>query len=131
MFASSDSRSRPSFLHGLLLAASIAGLSPALASLEMPLPDGVYRAERGYNAPRDICPARIEIAEVKIAGGSIEFESGGSTWSGMIDEMTGVIRIETAGIKPRPTAELNIRGHYSKAQLFSAVCGSGYFRVLR
>ncbi len=131
VFALSAGKSKPSLLHGLLLAASIAVISPAVASLETPLPDGTYRAERGYSAPRDICPARIEITGVKVVAGSIEFESGGSTWSGMINEKTGVIRIETIGIKPRPTAELNIRGHYTKAQLFSTVCGNGYFRVFR
>jgi hypothetical protein len=98
---------------------------------EPPLPDGTYRAERGYNAPRDICPAKIDITEVKVSAGTIEFLSGGSLWFGMINEKTGVIRIETTGIKPRPTAELNIRGHHLNAQLFSTVCGAGYFRVLR
>ncbi len=98
---------------------------------DTPLPDGTYRAERGYNAPRDICPARIEITEVKVAAGTIEFQSGGSLWFGMINEKTGVIRIETTGIKPRPTADLNIRGHHTSAQLFSTVCGAGYFRVVR
>lgn len=131
MFALAAANPKPSFLHGILLAGSIAAISPALASLETPLPDGTYRAERGYNAPRDICPARIEISDVKVSGGAIEFESGGSVWSGMINEKTGVIRIETAGIKPRPTADLNIRGHHSKAQLYSAVCGAGYFRIIR
>jgi hypothetical protein len=98
---------------------------------ETPLPDGTYRAERGYNAPRDICPAKIEIAEVKVAAGTIEFQSGGSLWFGMINEKTGVIRIETTGIKPRPTADLNIRGHHANAQLFSTVCGAGFFRIIR
>ncbi len=117
--------------HSAFLAAALSIWTPALANLETPLPDGIYRAERGYHAPRDICPSRIEITSVKVAGGAIEFESGGSQWSGLISEKTGVIRIETSGIKPRPTAELNIRGHYTKAQMFSAVCGSGYFRVIR
>jgi hypothetical protein len=98
---------------------------------ETPLPDGTYRAERGYSTPRDICPSRIEIAEVKVSVGTIEFQSEGSFWFGMINEKTGVIRIETTGIKPRPTADLNIRGHYSNAQLFSTVCGAGYFRIVR
>jgi hypothetical protein len=120
-----------SWLHALLLGTSLAVHSPAVASLETPLPDGTYRAERGYNAVRDICPSRIEIAEVKIVGGKIEFESSGSIWTGIIDAKTGVIRIETAGIRPRPTAELIIRGHHTKAQMFSTICGAGYFRVLR
>lgn len=130
--ASRPSR-KPNFAwhHGALLAASLAAWTPALASLETPLPDGSYRAERGYNAPRDICPARIEITDVKVASGTIVFESGGSQWSGMINEKTGVIRIETTGITPRPTADLNIRGHHTKAVLFSTVCGNGYFRILR
>lgn len=96
-----------------------------------PLANGVYRAERGYNRARASCPGKIEIEQVKIAAGTIEFESGGSRWFGMINEKTGVIRIETTGITPRPTAPLTIRGHYSKAQLFSTVCGAGYFRVIR
>jgi hypothetical protein len=95
-----------------------------------PLSDGTYRAERGYNRPRASCPAKIEIAAVRIAAGTIEFESGGSRWSGSIDGKNGVIRIETAGITPRPTAALLIRGHFSNAQLFSAVCGAGYFRII-
>ena len=49
----------------------------------------------------------------------------------LINEKTGVIRIETTGIKPRPTADLNIRGHHTAAQLFSTVCGVGYFRIVR
>jgi hypothetical protein len=119
----------------LFLLSAAASIAPDSAhpqtTQEMALPDGTYHAERGYNAPRDICPAKIDVSEVKVSAGTIEFQSGGSLWFGMIDERTGVIRIETAGIKPRPTAELNIRGHHLNAQLFSTVCGAGYFRVLR
>ncbi len=131
MAAKTSRKPKLAWHHGAFLAAMLAVWTPALASLEIPLPDGTYRAERGYNAPRDICPSRIEISDVKIAAGTIAFESGGSQWSGMINEKTGVIRIEVTGITPRPTADLNIRGHYTKAQMFSTVCGNGYFRVLR
>jgi hypothetical protein len=94
------------------------------------LSDGTYKAERGYNRPRASCPAKIEIMAVKIAAGTIEFESGGSRWFGSTNDKNGVIRIETAGISPRPTAALLIRGHFTNAQLFSAVCGAGYFRII-
>lgn len=116
-----------------LLAAFLVAPVAALPQVkqETALPDGTYRAERGYNAPRDICPAKIDIAEVKVSAGTIEFQSGGSLWFGMINEKNGVIRIETTGIKPRPTADLTIRGHHTNAQLFSTVCGAGYFRVVR
>lgn len=127
----SEAKSAPNFAHGVFLAFSLGIISWTLASLETPLPEGAYRAERGYQSPRDSCPARIEIADVRIAGGTIEFESGGAVWSGTINEKTGVVRIETAGIEPRPNSDLHIRGHYAKAQLFSSVCGLGYFRVLR
>lgn len=118
----------------LAFAALLLTLSPAGAQAGRkadPLPDGVYRGERGYNRARASCPGKIEIQQVKIAAGTIEFESGGSRWFGMINEKTGVIRIETTGITPRPTAPLTIRGHHAKAQLFSTVCGAGYFRVVR
>jgi hypothetical protein len=73
----------------------------------------------------------VEIAEVRISGGVIAFESGDASWTGFINEGTGVIRIEAPGITPRPTSALHIRGHYTKAQLFSAICGTGYFRIVR
>ncbi len=99
--------------------------------MKTPLPDGSYRAVRGYAAPKDGCPDRIEIEYVRVAAGTVRFESGGSVWSGSISEDRGIIRIETGGIEPRPSAALNIRGHHRNASLYSAVCGVGYFRILR
>jgi hypothetical protein len=119
------------WLHGLLLAAPLALLTPALASLETPLPDGIYRAERGYWHVSENCQRHAEIADVKISGGEISFENGGANWLGTISEKTGIIRIESPGITPRPKSALHIRGHYSRAQLFSAICGAGYFRIIR
>ncbi len=119
------------WIHGVLLAVPLALLTPLLAGLETPLPDGSYRAVRGYRAASEACPGRAEIEAVTITAGSISFASGDTSWLGTIDRRTGVIRIETAGITPRPSSPLHIRGHYTKAQLFSAVCGVGYFRILR
>ncbi len=119
------------WLHGLLLALPLGMLGPALALLETPLPDGVYRAVRGYNAVTLHCPERIEIEGVKIADGTISFQSGDVAWQGVIDREYGIIRIEAAGIAPRPTGDVHVRGHHSKARLYSDFCGSGYFRILR
>ena len=131
MIAMSSRKSLTFWLHGLLLTAPIALLTPAIARLETPLPDGIYRAARGYNHASERCLYRVEIAEVRISSGVIAFESGDASWTGMINESTGVIRIEAPGITPRPTSALHIRGHYTKAQLFSAICGTGYFRIFR
>ncbi len=131
MIALSSKKPLTFWLHGLLLAAPLALLTPAIARLESPLPEGIYRAARGYNHAGESCPHRVEIAEVRVSGGIIAFESGDASWTGFINEDTGVIRIEAAGITPRPTSALHIRGHYTKAQLFSAICGSGYFRIFR
>lgn len=118
-------------MHAAVLAGSIAVAVPALAALDTPLADGTYRAERGYYVPKDSCPARVEIEGVRIKGGVIAFENGEAIWSGTIGAENGIVRIDASGITPRPAAALNIRGHYRKAQLYSAVCGNGYFRILR
>ncbi len=114
-----------------MLGLPIALILPAIGAMETPLPDGVYRAERGYRHVSERCPRRVEIAEVRISKGGISFESGDAIWRGTINDQTGIIRIETAGISPRPESPLHIRGHYTKAQLFSAVCGDGLFRIVR
>jgi hypothetical protein len=119
------------WLHGLVLALPIGLAGATLKALETPLPDGTYLAVRGYNAESLNCPSRIEITGVRIERGAISFESGDVAWSGTINEDTGVIRIESAGVTPRPTGDLHIRGHYSKPRLFSDFCGSGYFRIVR
>ncbi|MBY0531094.1 MAG: hypothetical protein K2P86_03900 [Xanthobacteraceae bacterium] len=119
------------WLHGLAVALPLALIMPAMAGLETPLPDGTYRAERGYRHVNDSCPRSVDIPVVRISKGTISFESGESNWAGTINEQTGVVRIETAGIAPRPNAALHIRGHYTKAQLFSAICGAGHFRIYR
>ena len=131
MIAWSSKKPLTFWLHGLILTVPIALLTLAITYLETPLPDGVYRGARGYNYVSYSCPNRVEIAEVRISGGVIAFESGDASWTGFINESTGVIRIEAPGITPRPPSALHIRGHYTKAQLFSAICGSGYFRVFR
>jgi hypothetical protein len=119
------------WLHGLALALPLALLSPALRALETPLADGTYHAVRGYNRVQDGCPSGIEIEGVRIAAGTIWFESGGVIWRGAIDRETGVIRIESAGIEPKPSGTLHIRGHHTRARLRSEFCGSGYFRIVR
>jgi len=119
------------WLHGVVLAAPLALVTLTMTSLETPLSDGTYRGERGYRQVSDNCPRSVEIPEVIISKGTITFRSGEANWLGMINDKTGVIRIETAGITPRPSATLHIRGHYTKAQLFSAICGAGYFRIYR
>ena len=131
MFVLSSEKTLAFWLHGLVLSLPLALLTPALHALETPLPDGIYRAVRGYNSVQDGCPGAIEIENVRIADGTITFESGDVTWGGMIDRDTGVIRIESAGIVPKPTGTLHIRGHHARARLQSEFCGSGYFRIVR
>jgi hypothetical protein len=131
VLAFSSKKSPALWLHGVMLAAPLAVVMLAMNSLETPLPEGTYRAERGYRQVSDHCPRSVEIPEVIISKGTIAFRSGDANWLGMINDATGVIRIETAGITPRPNAPLHIRGHYTKAQLFSAICGAGYFRIYR
>lgn len=126
-----SSRKPPSlWLHGLALALPIAFVLPLMNSLETPLPDGVYQAERGYRRVGDTCPRSVAIPKVIVANGTISFQSGEASWNGYISD-TGVIRIETKGIDPRPSAGMHIRGHYTKAQLFSEICGAGYFWIYR
>ena len=131
MLAFSSKKPPTLWLHGIVLAVPLALILPALAKMETPLPDGIYRAERGYRHVNDSCPRSIEIPEVLISKGTISFQSGDASWRGYINEASGLIRIETAGITPRPSAALHIRGHHSKAQLFSAICGAGYFWIYR
>lgn len=119
------------WLHGFLVALPLALLSPALRALETPLPDGTYRAVRGYNAVQDGCPPAIEIENVRIANGTIWFDSGDVIWRGLIDRDNGVIRIESTGVEPKPSGTLYIRGHHTRARLESEFCGSGYFRIVR
>lgn len=118
-------------LHGALLAVPLALLAPALKALDTPLPDGSYRAIRGYGVANLNCPARIEISGVEIKDGVITFESGEVRWRGTIDTENGVIRIEAPGVTPKPSGDLHIRGHHSRASLYSDFCGRGYFRILR
>ncbi len=128
----SASKKSPAFwVHAVLLALPIGAISPLLKALDTPLPDGVYSAVRGYNSTSLNCPGEIDIPNVRIKNGTISFESGGVAWNGAIDEKNGVIRIEGAGITPRPTGDLHIRGHHSRARLYSDFCGSGYFRIIR
>ena len=131
MLAFSSKKPAVLWLHGVVLAAPLALVTLTMTSLETPLPEGIYRAERGYRHVSDNCPRNVEIPEVIVSKGTIAFRSGDANWLGMINDKTGVIRIETAGITPRPSATLHIRGHYTKAQLFSAICGAGYFRIYR
>lgn len=131
MFWLSSKKSPSLWLHGFVLALPIALAAPGMKALETPLAEGTYNAVRGYNAESLNCPRYIEITGVKIERGTISFESGDVAWSGMIDEETGIIRVESAGVTPRPAGDLHIRGHYSKARLFSDFCGSGYFRIVR
>jgi hypothetical protein len=127
-----SSKKRPTLLlHGLILVVPLALVVPARKALDTPLRDGIYRALRGYNAGGEGCPRSIAVTGVKIMNGTISFTSGDAEWQGMIDQENGVIRIEAAGLKPKPTGEFYVRGHYSRAELFSAFCGSGYFRILR
>jgi hypothetical protein len=127
-----SSKKRPAlFLHGLVLVLPLALVMPVLRALDTPLRDGIYRAVRGYNAGSEGCPRSIVVAGVKIINGTVSFTSGDAEWQGMTDQDNGVIRIEAAGLTPKPTGDFYVRGHYSRAELFSAFCGSGYFRILR
>ena len=131
MFILSSKKPPALWLHGFVISLSLALLAPVLHALETPIQDGTYRAVRGYNSTQDGCSGEIEIENVRIADGTISFESGDVTWRGAIDRETGVIRIESAGIVPTPTGTLHIRGHYTRARLQSEFCGSGYFRIVR
>lgn len=98
LFVLSSEKPPTLWLHGLMLALPLALLAPALRGLETPLPDGIYRAVRGYDSGYEGCPRRIEVSGVKITLGTISFESGDVTWRGMIDSESGMIRIESEGV---------------------------------
>jgi hypothetical protein len=99
------------------------------------LPNGTYRAVRGYNTPRGSeCQARYPIPAVNIRNGSISFENSNFLWEGTIDQVTGHIEIPDSRVINRKTGRrsqrgLSISGNYRNAAMQSGECGPGFFRI--
>lgn len=97
--------------------------------------NGSYRVERGYIDPkrpsqRENCLGMYPIVNVKVADGQLEFTSDGRTWSGSINQQTGIISIDSDGIKPALKHPTTIQGKIFNAALFNGYCGRGFFRLV-
>lgn len=112
-------------------------LSPAVqAIVAKPLvSNGTYRAHRGYvepdrPSPNDVCKEFYVVENVAIQDGTIKFESDRRTWTGTIDQRTGMIDISDDGITPQMKTTTYIRGSHKNAQAYNGYCGRGNFKIL-
>lgn len=95
------------------------------------VPDGQYRAVRGYHVQKiPDCQLHYVVNSVFVDDGTIKFQSDGRTWSGTIDQVTGMVNIGMSGIKPQPNQNTYIRGRFDDAELYNGFCGGGTFSLL-
>jgi hypothetical protein len=99
------------------------------------VPNGTYAAERGFierarPSPTQACQAKYRVPNVSVRDGAITFSSDGKTWSGTIDQQTGMISINGEGITPRTGTMTYIRGNYRQARAYDSHCGRGFFRIV-
>jgi hypothetical protein len=107
------------------------------ASEPLSLPNGTYRAERGYHTPRGaLCLASHPPVDVRVLDGTISFVSDDFNWDGTVNQKTGYINIPDDRIRHRRTGDqskqgLSISGDFRNAELTSGTCGKGFFRLVK
>jgi hypothetical protein len=82
--------------------------------------NGSYQAIRGWDSyVSGVCALSYGPFAVTVSDGTLTFESNG-TWSGTIDQTTGVIAVDNKG--------LHIQGTTCDAVVSGPRCGTGFFR---
>ena len=96
--------------------------------------NGTYNVTRGYTgripkSKRRHCKRRYTLT-AWVENGWITYNSDGRSWRGRVDD-SGMISINGRDARPRTKSRFSISGHISDARMYSAFCGSGYFRAVK